>query len=81
LGLPRVSDANSCALRERCALFHHWVYMMVSRQEQAARLRTTAAGFRASAAQTDWPAYRDRMLAIAADLEREAGRLDLRVAS
>jgi hypothetical protein len=55
--------------------------MMSSRQEQAAKLRTIAAGFRASAAQTDWPAYRDRMLAIAADLEREAVRLDMRAAS
>jgi len=66
---------------ERRTLFHHWVYMMVSRQEQAAKLRTIAAGFRASAAQTDWPAYRDRMLEMAADLEREATRLDIRAAS
>ena len=62
-------------------LFHHWVYMSVSRQGQAARLRTIAAGFRAAAAQTEWTAYRDRMLEMAVDLEREAARLELRAAS
>jgi len=54
--------------------------MKVSRAEQAVKLRTIAAGFRASAAQTDWPAYRDRMLEMAVDLEREAIRLDMRAA-
>jgi hypothetical protein len=62
-------------------LFRHCLYMSGSRAEQAARLRTIAAGFRASAAQTEWPAYRDRMLEMAADLEREAARLELRIAS
>ena len=55
--------------------------MSVSRQGQAARLRTIAAGFRAAAAQTEWTAYRDRMLEMAVDLEREAARLELRIAS
>jgi len=49
--------------------------------EQSARLRTIAAGFRAAAAQTEWPAYRSRMLELAVDLEREAAQLDLRAAS
>jgi hypothetical protein len=66
---------------ERRSLFHHLLYMMVSRQEQAAKLRTIAAGFRASAGQTEWPAYRDRMLEMAVDLEREAARMEIRAAS
>jgi hypothetical protein len=44
--------------------------------ERAARLRAIAASFRANAAQTEWPAYRTRMLDMASELEREAVRID-----
>ena len=44
--------------------------------ERAARLHIIAAEFRAFAAQTDLPAYRARMLEMAADLDLEAAKLD-----
>jgi hypothetical protein len=66
---------------ERHGLFHHLLGMTGSREEQAARLRIVASGFRESAAQTAWPAYRNRMLEMAVDLEREADQLELRAAS
>ena len=47
-----------------------------SNLERAARLRTIAAEFRTYAAQTDWPAYRARMLDMAVDLDLEAAKLD-----
>jgi hypothetical protein len=39
-------------------------------------LHTIAAQFRGFAAQTEWPAYRTRMLEMAMDLELEAAKLD-----
>ena len=74
-------NANSASRAGTAGRFHHCVYMTGSRMEQSARLRTIAAGFRAAAAQTEWPAYRSRMLELAVDLEREAAQLDLRAAS
>jgi hypothetical protein len=50
--------------------------MAHTKLERAARLRAIAAEFRAHAAHTDWPQYRDRMLEMAADLELEAAKLD-----
>jgi hypothetical protein len=50
--------------------------MAPSNLERAARMRNIAAAFRAHAAQTEWPAYRTRMLEMADDLEREAAKLD-----
>lgn len=50
--------------------------MAHTKLERASRLRIIAAAFRANAAQTEWPAYRDRMLDMAGDLELEAAKLD-----
>jgi hypothetical protein len=50
--------------------------MAESKLEKAVRLRNIAAAFRAHVAQTEWPAYRDRMLDMASDLELEAANLD-----
>lgn len=49
---------------------------MESKLQQAARLHAIATSFRAYAAQTEWPAYRERMLEMAADLDLEAAKLD-----
>jgi len=51
------------------------------REEQAERLRSIAAEFRTSAAQTRLPDYRNRMLEMAVDLEQEAARLEMRAVS
>ena len=50
--------------------------MIPSKLQRAARLHAIAAEFRANAAQTEWPAYRDRMLEMAAELDQEAAKLD-----
>ena len=50
--------------------------MTPSKLEQVAWLHIIAAQFRGFAAQTEWPAYRTRMLETAADLDREAAKLD-----
>ena len=44
----------------------------MAHSEKAARLLALAGAFRNSAAQTCQPLYRDKMLKIAEDLEREA---------
>jgi hypothetical protein len=49
---------------------------MASKLEQAARMHAIAAEFRGFAAQTHWPAFRTRMLEIAAELDLEAAKLD-----
>lgn len=50
--------------------------MAESKFERAVRLRAIAAEFRANSAQTEWPAYRERMLEMANDLDLEAAKLD-----
>jgi hypothetical protein len=50
--------------------------MAPSKLEQAAQLHVLAAQFRGFAAQTEWPAYRTKMLEMAAELDLEAGKLD-----
>jgi len=62
-------------------LFRHWLHMTSFREEQAERLRSIAAEFRTSAAQTRLPDYRNRMLEMAVDLEQEAARLEMRAVS
>ncbi len=47
-----------------------------SKLEQVAWLHIIAAQFRGFAAQTEWPAYRARMLEMAVDLDLEAAKLD-----
>jgi hypothetical protein len=50
--------------------------MANSESERAARLRALATQFRDFAANTQWPAYRVRMLEIAAETEHEAARIE-----
>ena len=67
--------ACTCS-QERFAGFNHWLSMDPSKLQRAARMRMIAAEFRDFAAQTEWPAYRTKMLEMAAELDLEAAKLE-----